>query len=150
MPLPHRYEYQRKIRASHAQKPRGAFERLIYDNDPVARFSPNILLDFTRPANSPLLLAPLAKSAGGWGVCGEFFKDTKDPGYQAFLASIQRSKAALDAEPRFGTPTFHPNPQYVREMKRFGIVPPAFDLAKDRLDVFATDQKYWQSLWYRP
>ena len=150
MPLPHRYEYQRKIRASHAQKPRGAFERLIYDNDPVARFSPNILLDFTRPANSPLLLAPLAKSAGGWGVCGEFFKDTKDPGYQAFLASIQRSKAALDAEPRFGTPAFHPNPQYVREMKRFGIVPPAFDLAKDRLDVFATDQKYWQSLWYRP
>src|ERR1041385_7255967 len=38
MPLPHRYEYERKVRATHAQKARGAYERLVYDNDPVARF----------------------------------------------------------------------------------------------------------------
>ena len=150
MPLPHQYEYERKIRANQRQRPRAVYERIIYENDPVARFSPNILLNFTRPLRSPLLLGPLARSAGGFGSCGEVFNDTQDPDYQVLLSAIQRVKADLDAEPRFATPGFKPNPQYVREMKKYGILPPAFDLAQDSLDVFATDQQYWQSLWYRP
>jgi hypothetical protein len=66
------------------------------------------------------------------------------------LGAIQKAKADLDVEARFGTPGFQPNPQYVREMKRFGILPAAFELAKDSLDVFAIDQRYWRSLWYQP
>jgi hypothetical protein len=34
-------------------------------------------------------------------------------------------------------------------MKRFGILPESFDAAKDRLDPYATDRKYWESLWHR-
>jgi len=150
MPLPHRYEYERKLRAGQQPRPRGAYERIIYENDPVARFSPNILLNYTRPAWSPLLLGPLAKGSGGFGSCGEVFQDTRDPDYQRLLGAIRKAKAELDVEARFGTPAFKPNPQYVREMKRFGILPPAFDRARDSIDVFAADQQYWQSLWYQP
>jgi hypothetical protein len=54
------------------------------------------------------------------------------------------------AAPRFAVHGFQPNPQYVREMKKYGILPAGFDLAKDPLDVFAADQRYWQSFWHRP
>ncbi len=150
MPLPHRYEYERRLRAEVAKRPRGAYERIIYENDPVARFSPHILLNFSRPKLSPLLLGPLAKGAGGFGSCSNVFQGTEDPDYQRLLAAITRAKQILDAQPRFGTPEFRPNRQYVREMKRFGLLPAAFDPAKDALDVFAADQKYWRSLWYQP
>ncbi len=122
-------------------------ERVILPNDPVARYSSNILLNFTRPASSPLLLAPLARSAGGWGSCGVVFNSTDDPDYRALLALVERGKAELEAVPRYGTPGFRPNWQYVREMKRFGILPKDFDPARDPIDIFATDQAYWKSLW---
>lgn len=150
MPLPHNYEYERKIRASHLQRPRAVYERLIYDNDPVARFSPNILLNYSRPHLSPLLLGPLAKSAGGFGSCGEVFKDAADPDYLRLLASLRNAKSDLDRLPRFATPGFKPNPEYVREMKKYGILPATFDRDQDSLDVFEADQRYWRSFWYQP
>jgi hypothetical protein len=106
------------------------------------------LVDYTRPTCSSLLLAPLAKSAGGVGRCArEVFKDTSDPDYQKILASIESGKKLHDARPPWGAPGWRPNPQYVREMKRFGILPSDFDPEKDTLDPFATDQAYWRSLW---
>ena len=47
-------------------------------------------------------------------------------------------------------PNFQPRPEYIREMKRFGILPESFDPAKERVDVYQLDQRYWQSLWYQP
>jgi hypothetical protein len=35
-------------------------------------------------------------------------------------------------------------------MKRFGILPAAFDPTKDPIDAFATDEKYWRLFWYAP
>ena len=122
-------------------------ERVVLPNDPVARYSSNILLNFTRPAMSPLLLAPLARSSGGWESCGPVFKSTDDPDYQQLLALIQQGKAELDAVPRYGTPGFRPNWQYIREMKRFGVLPAEFDPAGSPINIFATDQAYWKSLW---
>ena len=148
MELPFQYEAERKARGK-LQRAVGAYERIVFENDPVARLSPNILLNFTRPELSALLLGPLGKPAGGYGSCGEVFKDTKDADFQVMLAAIRRAKSALDREPRFGTPGFKPNRQYVREMKRFGTLPASFDLATDPVDVFATDQAYWRSLWHR-
>ena len=71
----------------------------------------------------------------------------QDPGYQQLLAGIKQGKAILDSEPRFGTPAFKPNPQYVRELKKYGVIPRDFDLARQPLDYFAADQAYWRSLW---
>jgi mono/diheme cytochrome c family protein len=129
------------------KRPKGVHERVILENDPLAKFSVNVLLDFTRPELSPILLGPLAHGAGGYESCGVIFKDTRDPDYQALLATISKAKTELDVSPRFGTPGFKPNPQYVREMKRFGILPVSFDPSRDALDVFQTDQAYWRSFW---
>jgi hypothetical protein len=35
-------------------------------------------------------------------------------------------------------------------MKRFGVLPADFDPAADPIDVFETDERYWQLFWYHP
>ncbi len=49
---------------------------------------------------------------------------------------------------RFDMPGFKPNEHYTREMKRYGILPQSFNLETDAIDVYETDQKYWESLWH--
>lgn len=48
-----------------------------------------------------------------------------------------------------GTPE-RPSPIYVRELRRYGILPPDLDPDRTPLDAYATDEAYWQSLWHRP
>ena len=48
-----------------------------------------------------------------------------------------------------GTPEA-PSPQYIREMKRYGILPSELDTAATPIDVYATDEVYWKSFWHRP
>ena len=112
------------------------------------------LSNLTRPDKSALLLTPLARQAGGYGICksaaGEpIFADTSDPDYRAILAAIVRAKNELDQIKRFDMPGFYPNEHYIRELKRFGILPPDHD-SKTPLDPYATERAYWKSLWYRP
>ncbi len=147
--FPFNYEARRKTKGG-LQRPTADYERIVLENDPLALFSTDILLNFTRPRFSPVLLGPLAKSAGGYGSCGEVFLDTSDPDYRLLLSAIELGQVDLDAEPRFATSGFKPNAQYVREMKRFEILPPAFDLARDSIDIFEADQRYWRSLWWQP
>lgn len=45
---------------------------------------------------------------------------------------------------------FRPNKHYVREMRRYGILPPPQDGADETIDVYATDRAYWRSFWYVP
>jgi len=35
-------------------------------------------------------------------------------------------------------------------MIRYGILPEAFDLDTDPIDVYETDRHYWRSLWHTP
>jgi hypothetical protein len=95
-------------------------------------------------------LGPLPKSAGGWASCSHQFTGKEDAGYQALLADIQGRNQRLNEAQRYGTPGFRPNRQYLREMKRFGVLPASFDPARDPVDVFQTDQAYWRLFWYRP
>lgn len=128
----------------------GIHERVVIPDDPLTRYSEHIMLNFSRPELSSLLLGPLAAEAGGYESCGAIFADTEDPDYRQLLASLHRGKAELDARPRYGVPGFVPNHQYVRELIRFGLLPASFDPASQPLDVFRTDQDYWQSLWLKP
>ena len=123
-------------------------ERIVQKDD--FRFSGHILLNLSRPELSPLLLGPLPKAAGGWGTCPSAFTGRDDIAYKILLAAIEREKKRLENVPRFGTSGFKPNKQYVREMKRFGVLPAEFDLSRDPIDVFETDQQYWKQFWYRP
>jgi hypothetical protein len=114
--------------------------------DPRLQFSHNILYNFSRPEKSLQLLAPLAKSAGGHGTCGEVFAITQDSDYQKLLAGICEAKTHLDSITRFSQSNFRPEPEYIREMKRYGILPETHQVG-DPIDVYETDRRYWQSLW---
>jgi hypothetical protein len=139
----------------------------------------DLLVNLTDPARSPILLAPLAIKAGGWGLCkGELrgppnpaphdpdalaepaapaavtvstiFQSADDGDYCKLLAGIEKAKKELDQATRFDKPDFRPNRHYVREMKRYGILPADTDADGKGIDVYATDQAYWRSFWYRP
>jgi hypothetical protein len=59
-------------------------------------------------------------------------------------AAANGTYAAMD-----GGTAERPSPLYIREMKRYGILPPTFDLGRDAFDAYATDQAYWRSFWHR-
>jgi len=128
-------------------------------DDIRCRFSRHLLFNLTRPEKSLILLGPLAREAGGYGSCrqrlpgGRFgkpvtvFKDTADADYQRILALCRAGKRHLEKIRRFDMPNFRPRASYIRQMKRYGILPA--DLPPDApIDVYATDEKYWRSLRY--
>ena len=124
-----------------------------YD-DPRLRFSRHILYNLTRPEQSLQLLAPLSKEAGGLGICeGDgahaVFASARDHDYVTLLAAIRDTKQQLDTIKRFDMPGFRPPSPYIREMKRYGILPE--DFAEDTpVDPYALDRAYWESLWWPP
>ena len=123
-------------------------------NDKRFRFSRHLMFNLTRPDKSLFLLAPLAKDAGGYGLCkGEAatFTATADTDYKALLAHIAAGKTYLEETlTRFDMTHFRPPRPYIREMKKYGVLPAGFDLAEDEIDIYATDRKYWASMWYQP
>ena len=124
--------------------------------DPRRQFSRHLLYDLTRPEKSPLLLAALAKEAGGLALCRTnrqdtnsviaLFKDTADPDYVKIHAAIADAKKKLEEIKRFDMPGFQPRAEWVREMKRYGVLPDSAS-GKDALDVYAIERSYWESLW---
>ena len=133
------------------------------DNRAVWRFQQHILYNLTRPEQSVQLLAPLAKKAGGYGACREIVRAQKkadkvtdkvatvfaskdDPDYKALLAAIEATRALHDSDPRWDTPGWKAPPEYIREMKRHGILPETFDREKDPLDPYEVDRRYWHAV----
>jgi mono/diheme cytochrome c family protein len=117
-------------------------------NDVRRKYSRQLLYDLSEPELSVLLLAPLAKSEGGYESCGSaILKNKKDPRYKTILAGIERTKNQLDSIKRFDMSGFVPRPQYIRELKKYGIIPSEQDVSQE-IDMYAAEQKYWQSLWY--
>ncbi len=124
-------------------------------SDPRLNTSRHIVFNLSRPEKSLLLLAPLGEAGGGWGLCrdpktkqnADVFADKHDPDYQTLLAMCEAGRARLETVKRFDMPDFRPRQDWVREMKRFGII--ADDCpAGSKIDVYATERKYWESLWY--
>ncbi|NLX56777.1 MAG: hypothetical protein GXY58_16850 [Planctomycetaceae bacterium] len=114
------------------------------------------LYNLSYPEKSMILLAPLAKEAGGYGWCKDgygqavVFRDKTDPDFQVILRTIQAAKTQQEKAGWYELPGWQPNPHYVRWMKRWDILPERFDAAKDPIDPFETDEAYWRSLWYCP
>jgi hypothetical protein len=77
------------------------------------------------------------------------FENTNDDDYGIILNAIDRTKQHLEKIKRFDMAGFQPPKPYVREMKRYGILP--HDLPEDsEIDIYATDQAYWKSHWWEP
>jgi hypothetical protein len=128
----------------------------------------HLAFNLSRPEKSTLLMASLSKKAGGWGLCKErkkkekpaaarpppvsdgVFADRNDPDYKALLALVEQGKLCLEENKRWDMPGFKPHPFYVREMKRYGVLPETFDLDRDKIDVFETDRRYFESMWHHP
>lgn len=111
---------------------------------------PQSLCNLDRPELSILLRAPLAKAAGGLGLCKvPVFADGTDPDYRATLDRIRAAGEHLKQIRRFDMPGFQPNEHYLREMRRFGILDPS-PAPGSPIDPYAIDQKYWRSFWYQP
>jgi hypothetical protein len=149
------------------------WQRVVHADDPAARFSIHGFLNLSRPERSLLLLGPLAREAGGYGSCiplGEaapsapvaaetegaavpavpatpaIFADRTDPDYRLLLEALERVAKGVDRKTRFEFPEFRPNANYVRELKRFGVMPASFDPEAGPFDPHAWDQAYWKSL----
>jgi hypothetical protein len=106
--------------------------------------------NLTRPEKSMILLAPLSKDAGGLGLCSKIvFQKKEDPLYQQMLRAVQTGHQALMKGKRFDMPGFRPNEHYIREMQRFGIIPPDLKVT-DPIDVYAVDKAYWESFYWQP
>ncbi len=124
--------------------------------DPRLRFSRHILYNLSRPEKSLLLLAPLSRDAGGFGICGSgaagpaaaVFESAADPDHGKLLASIVDARRRLEEIKRFDMPGFRPPEGYLREMARYGIVPPGAGRTGP-LDPYAVDRAYWDSLAWR-
>ena len=127
----------------------------FYMNDPRFQMSRHIMFNLTRPEKSLLALAPLAAKDGGLELCRDkqgkpaaIFADRNDPDYKKLVAMAAAGRKHLEQIRRFDMPGFRPRLEYVREMKRFGILPA--DLPLDAaVDPYKADQAYWRSLWYR-
>jgi len=112
--------------------------------------TPQSLCNLTRAGKSLLVRAPLSENAGGLGLCDPIvFSDTNDPDYQTILSAITEASREHQITKRFDMPKFRPNDHYIIQMQRFGVLPA--DVAPDEpIDIYATDQAYWRSHWYRP
>jgi hypothetical protein len=124
--------------------------------DKANALMPHLIYDLTRPEKSRLLMKPLAPAAGGLGMTGKdgktitIFNDANDPDYQLILAMVKAGQAYLKNDPAWNMPGFKPNADYIREMKRYGILPETFDVRRDPINPYETDRRYWQMFWYAP
>ncbi len=127
-------------------------------SDPRLRHSRHIVFNLTRPEKSLVLLAPLSRAAGGYGLCrapaaaagtGSVLT-SRDDDYRKLLALCEAGRRKLEEIKRFDMPGFRPRPEYVREMKRYGVLPPSFDAIKDPLDVYAVERRYWDLFGWNP
>ena len=130
------------------------------------RFNRHMIFDLSYPEQSKVARGPLSKDAGGLGVCEEksgkkIFADKDDPDYQKIVDYVARGRRyILEENNRFmmvlDTPNngencpkrFVPRSDYARELKRYGILPPDWDV-KSPLDPYEIDLKYWESVQYK-
>jgi hypothetical protein len=128
----------------------GSLEWMRAFGDPRLRFARHKIYNLTHPERSLQVLAPLSSERGGLGICGDVFRDEDDAGYQVLITAIAEAKDHLARITRFSMTNFRPEPEYVREMIRFGVLPVDFDLETDPINVYEIDRRYWKSVWHQP
>ena len=81
----------------------------FYPGDVRRRYARHLLYDLSRPEASLILLAPLAKAAGGYESCSrDVFATRADDDYRKVLVGIAEAGQKLAAIKRFDMPGFRP------------------------------------------
>ncbi len=111
----------------------------------------------SRPEKSLLLMAPLAKSAGGLGLCRpkkekeqrEDFAviESKDDPAWKLLEQVVTEAVQEHGGPRWFEEEFAPRDFYVREMKRFEVLPEDYDPDTEDFDPYQIDAAYFRKLY---
>lgn len=161
-----RYDLYTDYKVNHdprSQKNMFVAHTMCEDN---GRFNRHVIYNLSYPEKSKILRGPLAKEAGGLGVCQDksgkvVFADTSDADYQTLLKYIQRGrKYILEEDNRFSMwdasvnngpdcpQQFIPRWAYLREMIRYRLLPIETS-TRTSLDPYEMDQKYWKSLWFQ-
>ncbi len=111
------------------------------------RFSRHIIYNLTEPENSTILLAPLSKEAGGYGLCrsektGEpLFSSKEDKEYKILSEAVTNSSEYLKSIKRFDMEGFVVRKDYYREMKRYGVIDESMPI--EQVDPYVADSIYW-------
>jgi hypothetical protein len=135
---------------------------------PEFRFDRHAIFNLSRPELSLVLLAPLSRAAGGMQICRPvgshldanrdmhaspgrddsppIFASTDEPDYQSLLAALNDAQRHLEQIRRFDMPGFRPREEYLREMRRYGLLPPGPLDPAQPIDVYQLDQTYWKFL----
>ena len=143
---------------------------------PLSRYSRHRIFNLSRPERSLILNVALSESSGGLATQtkppsdeGEakaapkenrlqppspvqhpiVFRNVDDPDYQKIFTHIRAAGEKLAEIKRFDMVGFQPNEHYIREMKRYGILPPSQESKQDPVDPYVTDGRYWESMWHR-
>jgi hypothetical protein len=135
---------------------------------PLSGYSRHRIYNLSRPEKSVVLTLPLSRRAGGAAteplapgepVAEDFnrppgetkhpivFETTGDPDYQAILTHIQAAAARLREIRRFDMPGFRPPEVYLREMRRYGVLPPASKDNGGPIDPYDLDRRYWEMMY---
>lgn len=127
-----------------------SFWRPEWDDKRLLR-SRHLVFNLSRPEQSLVLLAPLSKEKGGYGLCkqtdgtpAQVFTDQGDTGYRAILAMCEAGKRRLETIKRFDMPGFRPPAPYVREMVRYRVLS-EFPAPEFAVDPYQCDRDYWRS-----
>jgi len=145
------------------------FERFMR---PTFRTSRHNIFDLTKPDESLVLMVPLSKEAGGYaeGKTGDpkkmavnlatrpkkyvhavIFESKDDPDCQAILAHLEAARKRLNVIKRFDMPGFQPCYDYLREMKKYGVLEADFDLRNPpKVDAYELDLKYYDLFYLNP
>jgi mono/diheme cytochrome c family protein len=156
-----------------ARIPLDAWGDMLAWTRPLSRYSRHRIFNLSRPEESLVLKIALDEEAGGLateqnpaseGKVVEpapeedrsqtptpvrhpiVFAGTDDPDYQRILKQLEAARNKLDEIKRFDMPGFRPNEHYIREMKRYGILPASLDPKRDPVDPYETDRLYWHSM----
>jgi hypothetical protein len=76
------------------------------------------------------------------------FETRSDADYAKIVPAIAEAGGYLRTIKRFDMADFLPRPEWLREMKRYGVLPPEATTAS--VNVYDTERRYWESLWHRP
>lgn len=106
---------------------------------------------------SRILRAALAKDAGGHATVSDaektkgwrkhliVFSDKSDPAYQALRQDVAELVAKAKANRwTYSVDDWQPNEHYIREMKRYGVLPDDYDRRTGQMSPFEMDRRYYE------
>jgi hypothetical protein len=134
------------------------FQECFGCNEAQLRRGRAIVVNADHPEKSLLLLAPLAKKAGGYATASEadvkagkvkacpiLFSSAADADYQAILAGLPR----VPPSDRSGLVSVGKGGAGAR-LREFGFIPESLPDKWGRVNIHPIWEQYWKSLWWKP